>query len=208
MEELISCLVLSSPPRLILPSQVPELSPTTLLICLLSMWNRVFIMTLNTLLVCAWARSMPALTFSWRLHVSGQCYAPSTAYSLPCNTCAVTLGIWVMNVPIMPLHLVHLALFPVTTLPLAGFVITLTSLPVLVTNSISEVLENCVASEVKQHHYLRMGVSVVFLIGLFVTLTHAFVSLLFLLSGLFPARSFRRSNGKPNFVCLYRVELW
>ena len=29
MEELISCWVLSSPPRLILPSQVPELTPTT-----------------------------------------------------------------------------------------------------------------------------------------------------------------------------------
>ena len=29
MEELISCLVLSSPPRLILPSQVPELTPAT-----------------------------------------------------------------------------------------------------------------------------------------------------------------------------------
>ena len=42
-----------------------------------------------------------------------------------------TLGIWVMNVPIMPLHLVHLASSPVTTLPLSGFVIPLTHLPVV-----------------------------------------------------------------------------
>ena len=41
-------------------------------------------------------------------------------------------GIWVMNVPIMPLHLVHLASFPVPTLPLAGFVIIFTHLPVVV----------------------------------------------------------------------------
>ena len=37
--------------------------------------------------------------------------------------------IWVTNVLIMPPRLVHLALFPVTTSPLAGFVTT--STPVL-----------------------------------------------------------------------------
>ena len=81
MEELRSCLVLSSPPRPILLSQVPELIPTTLLRCVLwlrhclslvlvarlpVMWTRVCMMTLNMLLVCARARSKPALMFSWR----------------------------------------------------------------------------------------------------------------------------------------------
>ena len=61
-------------------------------------------------------------------------------------------------------------------------------------HSISEVLENCVALELKQHHYLRIGVSVVFFIGFFVTLTHASQSLWFALS-LFPARSFCSSGG-------------
>ena len=31
------------------------------------------ILTLNTLLVCAWGRSKPAHMFSWRLHVSVRC---------------------------------------------------------------------------------------------------------------------------------------
>ena len=141
------------------------------------------------LLVCAWARSKPALMFSWRLHVNGPCYAPNTGHGSPCNTCTVTLGIWIMNVPIVPLHLVHLGSFPATALPLAGFVITLTHLPILVTVTASARLE------LKQHRYLRMGVSAVFLIGFFVTLTHAFASLVVLLSAFFSAHPLY-SSGK------------
>ena len=48
------------------------------------------IMTLNTLLVCAWARFRPQHMSNWRLHVSGQCYAPNTGYGLPRNTCTDT----------------------------------------------------------------------------------------------------------------------
>ena len=69
--------------------------------------------------------------FQVHLHVGGRRYALNTSYGLPCNTCADKVGIWVMNVPIMLLHLVHLASFPATTLPLAGFVKTLTRLLVV-----------------------------------------------------------------------------
>ena len=65
-----------------------------------------------------------------------------------------------------------------------------------------------------QCRYLKIGVSVVFTIGIIVFLVHLtciFVSSVFLLSALFSRAStlvFRTSNGKPHFVCLYSVELW
>ena len=99
------------------------------------------------------------------------------------------------------LHLVHLASFPAITLSIAGFVIILTHLPIVVTVTASaRSWENCIALELKQHRYLRMGVSAVFLIGFFVTLTHAFASLVVLLSVFFsraPTLLFRKGNGKP-----------
>ena len=130
------------------------------------MWNRVFIMTLNTLLVCAWARSKPAPTFSWRSHVNGPCYAPNTSYGSPCNTCTVTLGIWVMNVLTMLRRLVHLVSSPATTLPPAGFVITLTHLSVVMAVTTSaRFWKDCNTLEQMQRRYLKMGVSAVFTIG-------------------------------------------
>ena len=138
------------------------------------------------LLVYAWARSKPALMFSWRLHVNGPSFAPNTGYSSPCNTCTVTPGFWVMNVPVMPLHWVHLAPFPATTMPLAGFVITLTHLTVvMVVTASARFWKDCIALEQKQRRYLQMGVSAVFTIGFFVSLTYAFVSSVILLSGFF-----------------------
>ena len=106
----------------------------------------------------------------WR--VSGQCYALNTGYGLPCNTYTVTLGIWVMNVPIMPLHLVHLASFPATTLPLAGFVKTLTHLVVMVETASARFWKDCIALELKQRCCLKVGVSAVFIIGFFMSLTY------------------------------------
>ena len=53
--------------------------------------------------------------------------APFTMQQVYCHT-----GNLVMNVPMMPLHLVHLASSPVITLLHAGFVITVIPLPVLV----------------------------------------------------------------------------
>ena len=48
--------------------------------------------------ICRFLRSIyNAHMFSWRLHVSGRCYALNTDYGLPCNTCTDTLGIWVLN---------------------------------------------------------------------------------------------------------------
>ena len=137
--------------------------------------------------VCLGTSQAQAHMLSWRLHVSGRRCAPNTGYGLSCNTCTDTLGTWVLNVLIMPLRLVHLASFPVTILPLAGFVITLSHLPVVLTVTISaRSLKNCMALELEQHRYLRTGVSAVFLIGFFVTLTHAFASLVVLLSAFFP----------------------
>ena len=78
-----------------------------------------------------------------------------------------------MNVPTMPLHLVHLV-SPVTSLPL----ITLTHLlVVIVVTASARFYKDCIALELKQRRYLRMGVGAVFIIGFFVSLRHAFVSL-------------------------------
>ena len=110
-----------------------------------------------------------------------------------------------MNVLIMPSRLVHLALFPITTSPLVGFVIALIPLPVLViVTTLVKSWKKCVALELKQHRYLRTGVSAVFIIGFFVSLTHAIcITCGFALSSLSRGSIllFRRSNGKPNFEC-------
>ena len=81
-------------------------------------------------------------------------------------------------------------------------------------NNIGDVLENCVTSELKQHRYLRTGVSAVFLIGLSMTFMHALHHMLFALSP-FPVRSLLQcpivpqvSHGIPNFVCFYHFEFW
>ena len=108
---------------------------------------------------------------SWHLRVSGQCYAPNTGYGLPCK-CTDTLGTWVMIVLFMPLHLVHLALSPVTISPLAGFVLTLTHLLVVaIVTASAKSWKNCIALELKEHRYLRTG---------------AFAPLVVLLSAFFP----------------------
>ena len=49
-------------------------------------------------------------------------------------------------------------------------------------NNIGEVLENCVTLELKQHRYLRTGLSTVFLIGLSLNFAHALHHMLFALS--------------------------
>ena len=117
-----------------------------------------------------------------------------------------------MNVPIMLLHLVHLALSPATTLPPAGFVITLTHLPVvMVVTTSARFWKDGNALEQEQRRYLKMGVSAVSTIGFFVSLTYALVSSVILLSAFFSRAStllLRKGNGKPNFICFYRVELW
>ena len=93
-----------------------------------------------------------------------------------------------MNVLIMPPRLVHLALLPVTTSPLAWFVkiSTLLHVVVIVTASVKS-WKNCVALELRQHRHLRTGVSDVFFIGFCVTLTHALRHCGFALSSLFRA---------------------
>ena len=118
-----------------------------------------------------------------------------------------------MNVPIMLLHLVNLALSLAITLPPAGFVITLTHLlVVMVVTTSARFWKDCIALEQKQRRYLKMGVSAMFTIGFFVSLTYAFVSSVILLSALFLDRTSTlllwKGNGKPNFVCFHRVELW
>ena len=201
MEELISCLVLSSPPRLLLPSQVPELTPTTLSFLgfrgpvARDMDSCISYDSKHAAGVCLGTIQARTLMFNWRLHVSGRRYATNTGYGSPCNTCTDTLGTWVLNVLIMPLRLVHLASSPVTILPLAGFIITLTHLLVVVTVTTSVTSwKNGIALELKQHRYLRTRVSAVFLIGFFVSLTHAFASLVVLLSAFLSCVHFVRQE--------------
>ena len=126
--------------------------------------------------------------FSWHLRVNGPCHAPNTGHGSPCNTCTFTFGIFAMNVLTMLLHLVHLALSLATTLPPAGLVITLTHLPVVMAVTTSaRFWKDCSTSEPMERRYLKMGVSAVFTIGFFVSLTCTFVSSVVLLSALFSA---------------------
>ena len=139
----------------------------------------------------------------------------NTGFGSPCSTCTVTKGIWVMNVLTMPLHLGHSDLLLATTLPPSGFVITLTHPCVLMAVTTSaRFCNDCSTSERMQCRYLKMGVGVVFTIGVIVFLVHftcIFVSSVFVLSAFFSRAStlfFRTSNGKHHFVCLYCVEFW
>ena len=97
---------------------------------------------LNTRLEFAWARSRLVHMCSWHSHVNDPWYALNTNFGSPCNTCTVTVEIWVMNVLTMPPHLGLSALSLATTLPPAGFIITLTHLLVLmIATTSAEVLE-------------------------------------------------------------------
>ena len=60
-------------------------------------------------------------------------------------------------------------------------------------NNIGEVLENCVALELKQHRYLTTGVSAVSLIVFSMTFTHALHHTLFALSSFFQYAAFYRA---------------
>ena len=65
-------------------------------------------------------------------------------------------GIWVMNVPIMLLHLAHLDSSLTTTLPHAGFVIILRHLlVVIVATTSARFWKDCIASEQKERRYLQ-----------------------------------------------------
>ena len=62
---------------------------------------------------------------SWYSLVNGPWCSLNANFGSPCNTCMVTVEIWVMNVLTMPLHLGPSDLPQATTLPLVGFIITL-----------------------------------------------------------------------------------
>ena len=103
-------------------------------------------------------------------------------YYLPCNDRTATPGIWVMNMLIMLPHLGHSA----TRWVRHNFDI---SSCFDACNNIGEVLENCVAFELKHHRYSRTRFSAVSLIGLSMTVTHAMHQMLCALSP-FTLRSF------------------
>ena len=163
------------------------------------MRTREFTVTLNILLVFAWARFRPAHMFNWRLHCQRSMLRTQHRLRLTMQHVyghTGNLGDECAD---------HLASSPVTTLPLAGFVTTSTHLLVVMVVTASARFWKTEATSP------RMGEGAVFIIGFFVSLTHALVSLAILLSALFPHASnllFRKSDGKPNFVCLYRVEFW
>ena len=113
----------------------------------------VFIATPDMLLAHAWVLFRPAHTLSWHLRVNSRCQASNTSYSLPCSTFT--------DVPIMPPRLVHFALFPITTLPLAGFIATLISLLVVViVTTLVKSWKSCVTLELKFLRYLKKGARV------------------------------------------------
>ena len=231
MEELISCLILLTPPTLILPSQVPEITPTTplkwlpwlrhclslvLMVRWPEMWNRVMI--LNTWWCVPGHDPSPHPRTAGARMSTVHAMRPNTGYGLPCNTCTVTQGTWAMTVLIMLQHLVHLALSLATTLPPAGFVIILTHLNVVVAATTSaRFWKDCSTLGQKQRRYLKMGVSAVFSIGFCVFLTCVFVSSVILLSASSRASTslFRTSNGKallrlilPSFGEYFAQNMW
>ena len=128
------------------------------------MSNRVSIMMLNTLLEFVWARSKPAHMCSWRSHVNSLSSSPNTGYGSPCNTCTVTMGIWVMNVLTMQLNLGHSDLLLATMLPPAGFITTLMLTLMLprVLNAVKTSLKSwndCNARELMHRRFLKIEVS-------------------------------------------------
>ena len=166
---------------------------------------RVFTLTLNTLLEFAWARSRLVCAAGTRM---------STVHDFrPTQTSAHhATRVWSRwnsgnDVTTMPLHLAHSDSPPTTTLPPAGFIITLTLPCVLMAVSTSpRPWNDCNALELMQRRYLGTRVSVVFLIGFFVTLTHAFVSLVIsALSPFLPRRYFALQ--KKHWKAQFRVSL-
>ena len=69
-------------------------------------------------------------------------------------------------------------------------------------NNTGDVLEKCVALELRQHRHLRTGFSTVFLIGFSVTFTHKLRHLRFCSQLLFPRAAF------PRCVVVPRVKPW
>ena len=138
------------------------------------MSNHVSIMILITPLVFVWARSKLVHMCNWRSHVNGPCYAPNTDFGSPCNTCTVPVEIWVTNVLTMLLHMAHSDSPPATTLPPAGFIMTLTLLCVLMTVTTSARSWNdCSTFEQMQCHLFKIEVGVVFfIIGSTVSFVH------------------------------------
>ena len=116
MDELMSCLFLPSPPRIISLSLVHSKNTTEMTAMIetlsflgphvqwLAMSNRVLNVILSMFLVFAWARSRLVHMCSWHSHVNGPCYSLNTGYDSPCKRCMVTVQLWVKNVLIMPRH--------------------------------------------------------------------------------------------------------
>ena len=126
--------------------------------------SRVFITTLCMLLVClgtiqARAHVQLALACQQSTSIS----VPSVGCGSPCSTCMVMVEFGVTNVLIMLLHLAHSDSSLATTLPHAGFIITLTLLCVLMAVTTSARSWNdCSTFEQMQHPFLKIGVSVGF----------------------------------------------
>ena len=132
--------------------------------------------------------------FSWRLHASGQCYAPHTD-CLPCNTCTVTMEIWVMNVLTMPLHLGYLDLLTSShnVAPPAGLFLNLMlSCDLTAVRTLLELM---------QSRFLEIEVSVVFTIGLCLLCISRALFWCYLCSCSQPSLFSRRSNGMLFFIC-------
>ena len=120
--------------------------------------RRVLLTIRCMLLVFVWAQSKLVHMCSSRWHVNS-----NIGYGSPCNTCMVMVGISVTNVLTMPLHLAHSDSPLATTLPRAGFIITLTLLCVLMAVTTSARSWNdCSTFEQMQRHFLKIGVSVGF----------------------------------------------
>ena len=138
------------------------------------MSSRVFIMIFSLLLVYAWARSRLVRMCSWHACQRSMIFAQRKLRLTMQHVYGhSTVEIWVMNVLTMPLHLGPSASPLTTTLPSAGFIITLTHPRVLmaVTSSLRS-WNDYNAFEQMQRRFPKIGVGVVFTIGFIVFIVH------------------------------------
>ena len=142
--------------------------------------------------------------------IQGRTHVQLAGCLSPC-TCIVIVEIWVTNVLTMPLHLAHLDSSLTTTLPHAGFIITLTLLCVLMAVTTSARSWNdCSTFEQMQRRFIKTGDSVGFShrvhrVHCAFHVTYGRVCLLLSAFSLWILAS-PNSDGQTLFIRVYRTE--
>ena len=165
-------------------------------------WTRVFIMTLNMLLVFARTRFKLVQTYSLRLVANTHWWKSNRGYVLPCDMYTVIQGIWEMKVLIMLLQLVPLVWCQIMTYLHVGHVILLMPLHALLPAA-TLVMSwwDCVTLELRRSLLpnTNTGVSALLLIGFPLVRTHTLHCICLFLRPFFRAACCRVL---PSFMCV------